>query len=87
MTKHSSVVGGSTAARLLNCPGSFQRSQALPPSADVPSEYAEEGTAMHAVMDALMRARMGGSFTGQFDTGRELDRPDLPRSRADAGAC
>jgi hypothetical protein len=57
MTKHSVIVGGSTAGRLLACPGSFQATQALPPSTDAPSAFAEEGTAMHAVMDHLMRTR------------------------------
>jgi hypothetical protein len=60
MAKHSSIVGGSNAGRLLNCPASHQAILALPPSADIPSEYAEEGTAMHAVMDALMRVRAQG---------------------------
>jgi len=57
MTRHSSIVGGSTAGRLLECPGSYQAQLALPPSADVSSEYSREGTAMHAVMDRLMRDR------------------------------
>jgi len=57
MTRHSSIVGGSTAGRLIECPGSYQAQLALPPSADISSEYAAEGTAMHAVMDALMRKR------------------------------
>lgn len=57
MTAHSSVVGGSTAGRLLNCPGSFQATLALPPSVGVPSEYAEEGTFAHAVMAQLMERR------------------------------
>jgi hypothetical protein len=57
MAKHSSIVGGSTASRLLNCPGSYQATVKLPPSADISSEYAEEGTAMHAVMTWLMEAR------------------------------
>ena len=58
MSKHSAIVGGSTAGRLLNCPASLLAIRALPPSADKPSEYAEEGSAMHAVMDHLMRWRM-----------------------------
>jgi hypothetical protein len=53
MTKHSSIIGGSTAARLLNCPGSFQAIQALPVQIETPSEYAEYGTSMHSVMDHL----------------------------------
>jgi hypothetical protein len=65
--RHSSIVGGSTADRLLSCPGSWQATLALPPSVEVPSEYAEEGTAMHEVMAYLMRER--ASF---------IDRPSLP---------
>lgn len=59
MPGHSSIVGGSTADRILNCPGSYQALLALPPAADRPSEYAEEGTAMHAVMAELMEFRAG----------------------------
>jgi len=58
VSRHSSIVGGSTAGRLLECPGSYQAQLALPPSADVSSEYALEGTAMHGVMDMLMASRM-----------------------------
>lgn len=57
MAKHSSIVGGSTAARILNCPGSYQATLKLPPSADRSSEYADEGTAMHEVMTHLMTVR------------------------------
>jgi hypothetical protein len=60
MSKHSAIVGGSTAGRLMECPGSFKATQLLPPSADASSEYAAEGTAMHAVMSMLMEARMNG---------------------------
>ena len=58
MTKHSNIVGGSNAGIVLNCAAYLKMIQALPPSADKPSEYAEEGTAMHAVMSMLMEARM-----------------------------
>jgi hypothetical protein len=57
MSKHSSLVGGSNAGRILSCPASYQTTAALPPSADVTSPYAEEGTHLHHVMDHLMRAR------------------------------
>ena len=43
MTKHSTIVGGSTADRLLNCPGSFQLLQRIPDQVEVPSEYANYG--------------------------------------------
>ena len=84
MSRHSTIVGGSTAGRLLNCPASLAAIRALPPSADKPSEYAEEGTAMHAVMDALMRARMGGAdavapadYVGQVFHDRPLTHEHL----------
>ena len=55
---HSDIVGGSTAERLLSCPGSWQATAALPRSlTSRTSEYAEEGTAMHAVMRELMIQR------------------------------
>jgi len=59
MTSHSVIVGGSNAARLLNCPGSYAAILALPPSTDVPSEFAEEGTFGHEVMAAAMRGAAG----------------------------
>jgi Protein of unknown function (DUF2800) len=57
MSGHSSIVGGSTAARVLACPGSVVANLALPKSIAVSSEYAEEGTFYHAVMQALLTAR------------------------------
>jgi Protein of unknown function (DUF2800) len=59
MSGHSSIVGGSTAARVLACPGSVVANLALPKSIAISSEYAEEGTFYHAVMQALMTARQG----------------------------
>ena len=58
MSTHSSIVGGSNAGRLLACPGSYQAILALPAAIEKPSEYAEEGTAMHEVMARLMLDRM-----------------------------
>ena len=95
MSRHSSIVGGSTAGRLLECPGSYQAQLALPPSADVSSEYALEGTAMHGVMDVTMRARqtlpdldravhaqamLGYTFNDRKLTQDHLDTMILPRS-------
>jgi Protein of unknown function (DUF2800) len=54
---HSFIVGGSTAGRLLACPGSYQANLEIPPSAQVESVYAAEGTAMHDIMAKLMRWR------------------------------
>ena len=78
MSRHSTIVGGSTAGRLLNCPASLAAIRALPPSADKPSEYAEEGSAMHAVMDYLMiqRARGATSLNISASLGKVFhDRP------------
>jgi len=58
MAKHSSIVGGSTVGRLIACPASFQSTIALPASANKTSEYAEEGTFGHAVLEHVMRYRM-----------------------------
>jgi hypothetical protein len=84
MSKHSAIVGGSTAGRLLNCPASLAATRALPATADLPSEYAEEGTAMHAVMDELMRVRVDGDdalapadYVGQLFHDRELTHEHL----------
>jgi hypothetical protein len=55
MSAHSALVGGSTAGRLLNCPGSHRAIAALPPAAEITSEYAEQGTALHEVMALIMR--------------------------------
>jgi len=65
MTAHSTTVGGSIAGRLLACPGSFQATLNLPAVSTPPGEAANLGTAMHAVMDALMRLRQlsGGDIS------------------------
>lgn len=57
MSNHSSIVGGSTAARVLACPASVVANLNLPRSVATSSEYAEEGTFYHAVMAALLEAR------------------------------
>jgi hypothetical protein len=57
MADHSSIVGGSTAARVLACPGSVVANLSLPKAIAVSSEYAEEGTFYHEVMAKLLEAR------------------------------
>lgn len=49
---HSSVVGGSTATRVLACPGSIDLCRKLPPERS--SIYADIGTACHEVMEARL---------------------------------
>lgn len=50
--EHSDVVGGSTAARRLGCPGSYLREKLAP--ADPGSIHALEGTALHELMAAIL---------------------------------
>ena len=50
--KHSKVVGGSTAKRVMACPGSVALCERMPPSPA--SKYANEGTLLHGAMDALL---------------------------------
>lgn len=49
---HSSIVGGSTAKRVINCPGSVALVQRMPPQ--VESKYAAEGTKLHEAMQRLL---------------------------------
>jgi Protein of unknown function (DUF2800) len=72
MTKHSAMVGGSTAGRLLNCPASFQATLALPASANIPSEFAEEGSAMHEVMAVIMNHRLLHPRSNMFKFAEKL---------------
>jgi len=50
--RHSNIVGGSTAKRVINCPGSVPLVQQMPPQ--VESKYAAEGTLLHACMEELL---------------------------------
>ena len=49
---HSNIVGGSTAKRLINCPGSRALVDKAPPRPS--TSYAEEGTRLHNAMHAIL---------------------------------
>lgn len=49
---HSSLVGGSTASRVIKCPGSVALVAKMPPKPS--SKYADEGTLLHDVMSDLL---------------------------------
>lgn len=49
---HSNIVGGSTAKRVMNCPGSVALVQKMPPQPS--SKYADEGTLLHNVIAELV---------------------------------
>ena len=50
--QHSKIVGGSTAKRVINCPGSVSLVQKMPPQPE--NEYMREGTLLHACMEELV---------------------------------
>lgn len=57
-SRHSTVVGGSSAARLLNCPGSTALLAKLPQVADRDSFYSLEGTALHTAIEQLITGKL-----------------------------
>ena len=63
---HSNIVGGSTAKRVLACPGSVVLCQKMPPSPS--SKYAEEGTMLHDIVEKLVNS---DDVLGSFDLTEE----------------
>ena len=49
---HSKIVGGSTAKRVMNCPGSVALVQKMPPQPS--NKYADEGTLLHNVIAEIV---------------------------------
>ena len=61
---HSKIVGGSTAKRVMNCPGSVALVQKMPPQPS--SKYADEGTLLHNVIaEIVMSDEHPESFLGR----------------------
>lgn len=58
--QHSKIVGGSTAKRVINCPGSVALVAEMPPQPS--SSYAEEGTLLHDAISDFLNV-CGGSFS------------------------
>ena len=50
--QHSNIVGGSTAKRVINCPGSVALVQKMPPKPS--SEHADRGTMLHDVIAEIL---------------------------------
>jgi hypothetical protein len=50
--QHSNIVGGSTAKRVINCPGSVALVQKMPPKPS--SEHADRGTLLHNMMEEIL---------------------------------
>ncbi len=64
---HSDIVGGSTAKRVINCPGSVKLAQSVPPRPS--SKYAEEGSLLH---DAIHKILSHGASVDDFGLGDDL---------------
>ena len=67
--KHSKIVGGSTAKRVMACPGSVALVAKMPPQ--VENKYMADGTALHSAVDLLVTdgdasaySLLGKSFNG-----------------------
>ena len=86
MAQHSNIVGGSTAKRVVACPGSVRLSQQMPPKPS--SKYADEGTLLHnAIADVLGEgtppaAHIGTSYQGIELTEELFERKLIPALRA-----
>jgi hypothetical protein len=82
MAQHSNIVGGSTAKRVINCPGSVALVQKVPPKPS--SKYADEGTLLHHVIAAVLETGkapedfLGTEYNGVELTGDLMERKLLP---------
>jgi hypothetical protein len=68
--QHSNIVGGSTAKRVINCPGSVALVQKMPPQPS--SEHADRGTLLHEAISAILEDQsvdvIGLTYKGQVLT-------------------
>jgi len=73
MAQHSSIVGGSTAKRVINCPGSVALVAQMPPKPS--SVYADTGTLLHNVIaDVLDGKATPQDFLGAVHADVALDQ-------------
>ena len=67
--QHSNIVGGSTAKRVINCPGSVALVQKMPPKPS--NEHADRGTLLHNMMEEIL---MSGDAPESFIGARYNDQ-------------
>ena len=78
MAQHSSIVGGSTAKRVINCPGSVALVAQMPPKSS--SVYADTGTLLHNVIaDVLDGKATPQDFLGAVHADVTLDQDLIDR--------
>ena len=80
--KHSSVVGGSTAKRVIACPGSVALCNQMPPRPS--NKYADEGTLLHNVIAEILDKNLspdhflGTTYEDQVLTQELIDEKIMP---------
>ena len=80
---HSSIVGGSTAKRVINCPGSVALVAKMPPKPG--SEYADKGTLLHNAISEILEGRpdvIGSKYNDQVLTQELFDEKIVPALEA-----
>ena len=68
--QHSKIVGGSTAKRVINCPGSVALVAKMPPQ--LSSKYADEGTMLHEAISKVLLGDMPQDVIGTVYEGQTL---------------
>lgn len=85
--EHSDIVGGSSAARIMACPGSYKMLAKIPAAVKAESSsFADEGTALHAAMQYILLNNvtdlendiLGRDFEGYVITREMLDEAIAP---------
>ena len=83
---HSNIVGGSTAKRVINCPGSVALVQKMPPKPS--SEHADRGTLLHNTMEEILTSGqapehfLGARYKDQILTQELIDEKITPALEA-----
>jgi len=83
---HSNIVGGSTAKRVINCPGSVTLVQKMPPKPS--SEHADRGTLLHDVIAQMLEHNkpasdfLGAKYADQILTQELIDEKLTPALEA-----
>ena len=86
MAKHSSIVGGSTASRVIKCPASVALVAQMPPQKS--SKYADEGTLLHNVIADILdkgvtpESMLGTKYKAHTLTQELLDEKIYPALRS-----
>jgi len=83
---HSNIVGGSTAKRVINCPGSVALVQKMPPKPS--NEHADRGTLLHNTMEEILTSGeapehfLGARYKDQILTQDLIDEKVKPALEA-----